>query len=109
MPSYEGWAILSLMGHNERYGWVRETEQFGTKMIQIDMPVGKDDAGQDITVSEFYGGPSIYSLRPCTEEIVRDHFARRWGDPRPARPLDYAPKQITRDSDDDPDDDESPF
>jgi hypothetical protein len=32
----------------------------------------------------------VYALRPCTEEIVRDHVERSYGgDPRPVRPVDY--------------------
>lgn len=108
MASYEGWAILALMGHNERYGWVQEAEQYGSKMIRIDQPVTKDDAGQDVMVSEFYGGPSIYSLRPCSEAIIRKHFESRWADPRPEQPLDYKPRQLATDVDDS-DMDEAPF
>lgn len=26
MASYEGWAVVSLMGHNERYGWIQEAD-----------------------------------------------------------------------------------
>ena len=116
MASYEGWAIVALMGHNERYGWITEAEQYGTKMIRIDQPVTKDDAGQDVTVTEYYGGPSIYSVRPCAEQIVRDHFASRWSDPRPVQPMHYQPRSLTTDAsvdDDDshmePDDDDRPF
>lgn len=110
MASYEGWAVLALMGRNERYGWVQEAEQYGTKMIRVDQPVTKDEAGQDVMVTEYYGGPSIYSVRPCSEQIIRDHFASRWADPRPVQPVDYRPRELTYEvEDDNPDGDGVPI
>jgi hypothetical protein len=104
---FEGYAILELMGHRQRPGWVREVEMAGTKMMRVDMPVSKDDAGQDVLVTEFYGGSSIYSLRPCAEEIVRDWLKRYGDDPRPIRPLEYREREKPPSlaHDDDPDDD----
>lgn len=102
---FEGYAILELMGHRQRPGWVREVEMAGTKMMRVDIPVSKDDAGQDVLVTEFYGGPSIYALRPCSEEIVRDWFKRYGEDPRPIRPLEFRerekPGSLTHDDEQD--------
>lgn len=80
--SYSGWAMLELMGHRQRIGYVREIEMFGGKLLRIDIPT----EGGDVT--EFYGASSIYSLRPVSEEIARDS-AKRYGDPRPVRPVEY--------------------
>ncbi len=101
MSEYEGYAIVELMGHRQRPGYVREVEIAGSKMLRIDIPVSKDDVGQDVTVTEYYGASAVYALRPCTEEIVREQIGRYGADPRPARPLDYrdAPK-LTDQSDD---------
>ncbi len=97
------WAIVELMGHRQRGGIIQEVERFGTKMLRIDVPAG------DAFVTEYYGGSSIYALRPATEEIARG-FAERCGDPRPVSPVAYriaAPEPDFHDED--LDDDERPF
>ena len=81
-PSFEGWAILELMGHRVRIGLVQEAEMFGVKMLRIDIPAG------DGTVTEFYQPQVIYALRPVAEEIARAEAAR-YGDPRPVQPVEY--------------------
>lgn len=102
------WAIVELMGHRQRGGLVQEVEQFGAKMLRVDVPAG------DEFVTEYYGGSSIYALRPSTEEIARA-FAERCGDLRPVAPVSYrlaAPPPV-EDDDDQADfddlDDERPF
>lgn len=80
--SYAGWAIVELMGHRQRVGHVQEVEAYGGKLLRIDIPTDGGD------VTEFYGCGSIYALRPVSEEIAREG-ARRYGDPRPVRPVDY--------------------
>jgi hypothetical protein len=82
ITAYEGWAILELMGHRQRVGMVHEVEMFGGKLLRIDIPT----EGGDVT--EFYGCSSIYAMRPLSEEVARD-YARRYGDPRPVRPIEY--------------------
>ena len=82
ITAYEGWAMLELMGHRQRVGRVQEVEMYGGKMLRIDIPI----EGGDIT--EFYGCTSIYALRPIAEDVARD-AARRHGDPRPVRPVEY--------------------
>lgn len=80
---FSGWAIVELMGHRQRAGEVQEVEMFGAKLLRVDTPVGEGEA-----LTEYYGGGSIYALRPCTEEVARV-FAERLGDPRPVSPLSY--------------------
>jgi hypothetical protein len=80
--AFKCWAIVALMGHRERPGYVEEVEIAGAKMLRIDIPT----PGGDVT--EFYGANSVYSIRPCTEEIARA-AASNWGDPRPIRPVEY--------------------
>ena len=85
---FEGWAVLELMGHRQRPGFVQEVEMAGTKMLRVDIPVSKDDAGQDVILTEYYGGQSVYALRPCTEAVAREQM--KWmSDPRPVRPMDF--------------------
>lgn len=101
MPTpFEGWAVLELMGHRTRPGFITEVEMAGTKMLRVDIPISKDDAGQDVVLTEYYGGQSVYSLRPCTEAVAREQM--KWmSDPRPVRPMDFRePTKIGRDSPD---------
>ncbi len=87
--AFEGWAIVELMGHRQRGGYVKDVEMFGGKMLRIDIPVSPE-----ATVTEFYGCTALYALRPCSEEIVRDHVRRAYdGDLRPVRPIEYRPEQ----------------
>lgn len=90
--TFEGWAIVELMGHRQRGGFVKDVEMFGGKLLRIDIPVNPET-----NVTEFYGCSAIYALRPCTEEIVRDHIKRSYdGDIRPVRPLDYREREEAR-------------
>lgn len=99
--TFEGWAMVELMGHRQRAGYVKDVEMFGGKLLRIDIPVEADK-----TVTEFYGCTAIYALRPCSEEIVRDHIKRSYdGDVRPVRPLEYKERdQIAAREDDFSDD-----
>lgn len=90
---FEGWAILELMGHRTRPGYVKEVEMAGGKMMRIDIHIS-----EEVCVTEFYGCSAIYSLRPATEEVVRDAAKNSYGaDPRPVRPAAYRERtQIER-------------
>lgn len=66
--SYEGWAIVELMGHRRLGGRVSQVEQYGVPMLRIDVPGVKP--GDDVA-TQFYGGSSIYCLTPTTEEMAR--------------------------------------
>lgn len=64
--SWEGWAILELMGHRRIGGFVSEVSMFGTAMLRIDIP--GDDG---VVMTQFYSGSSIYCLTPTTEAMAR--------------------------------------
>lgn len=83
MTAYEGWASLELMGHRQRFGHVSEHEMYGGKLLRIDIPL--PDGG---VITEFYGVPSIYALRPVSEEVAREGASRQ-SDPRPVHPVAY--------------------
>ncbi len=101
--AYNGWAIVELMGHRTRPGKVQEVESYGSKMLQVDIPISDEDF-----VTEFYSAPALYSIRPCTEEIARTKAGYSYHDPRPVRPVDYRPeKALTHDAD--AGDDDNPF
>jgi hypothetical protein len=87
--AYEGWAILELMGHRRLGGQVKQVEQYGAAMVRIDVPAVEDHAA----FTQFYGGGSIYSVTPTTEEIahyvanlVRAAPVSRFEMPSPAWP-----------------------
>lgn len=80
--TYEGWAIVELMGHRQRAGKVSEADQYGAKLLRVEIPAGEE------FVTEFYGGAAIYCLRPAAEDVARA-MAERLGDPRPVAPVAY--------------------
>lgn len=80
-PQDFGWVLLELMGHRQRIGRAREEYVGSGKMIRIDIPTDDGD------VTEFYGTNAVYSLRPISEEVAKDHWAAQ--DPRPVRPAEY--------------------
>lgn len=86
--TFEGWAIVELMGHRQRGGYVKDVEMFGGKLLRVDIPVEPEK-----TVTEFYGCSAIYALRPCTEQIARDFCKRSYEDPRPIQPVEYRPRE----------------
>lgn len=92
--AFEGWAIVELMGHRTRPGYIKEVEIAGGKMLRIDIPAPDGDA------TEFYGAASIYSIRPCSEQIARDQASG--ANSRPVRPIQYRelpPPAATEDDD----------
>ena len=72
-PEFE-WAIVEIMGHRKLYGRIREEERFGAKMLRIDIPRptpprtlfdATDEKPEEpaiLWVTQWYGGPSIFSL-----------------------------------------------
>jgi len=99
--AYQGWARLELMGHRVRFGQVREVEQFGAKMLRIDVP---NPAAPDQPMTEFYNGTAIYAVTPMSEQMCRDRIGDR--DIRPPNPLQYQslPAPSSRAADDDDED-----
>lgn len=94
-PAFSGWAIIELMGHRIRCGMIQEVEIAGGKMLRVDIPINGN-----ASVTEFYSTSALYAIRPCSEEIARQHVANNT-DPRPVRPVDYRErKMISNDMDD---------
>ena len=67
--TFEGWAIVELMGHRRLAGFVTEEEHFGTAMLRLDVHGLNDTAAPGVT--QLYGGSSVYCVTPTTEEIAR--------------------------------------
>ena len=66
-PSFEGWAILELMGHRRLAGYVMEQVIAGAGMLRIDIPGQAKE--QDVT--QFYSPASVYCLTPSSEDVAR--------------------------------------
>ena len=64
--TFEGWAILELMGHRRLAGFLREQEIAGAAFIRIDVP---GEAG--LAASQFYATAAVYCITPTTEEVAR--------------------------------------
>src|SRR6185312_2055970 len=86
--TFEGWAILELMGHRRLAGNVREVSLFGGSFCRIDIP-----GPNNTTATQYYGASSIYALTPTTEDIARavatreqPEPAHRWELPQLAAP-----------------------
>jgi hypothetical protein len=84
--TFEGFAVVELMGHRRLAGYARQVELFGAPMLRLDVPAVEGHAA----VTQYYGASSIYCLTPTTEEIVlavcrRDHPApvHRYELPKP--------------------------
>jgi|SRR5579883_2022307 len=88
----EAWACVEIFGHRRHYGRIAEVERFGTKMLRIDVPSLREAPtnGEPETFETFfYGGGSIFSLTPMTEEAARAYAER--DRPRPFTPRSALP------------------
>lgn len=63
--TFEGWAILELMGHRKIAGRVSEQLVAGAPMIRVDIPNG------DGFTTQFYAPGALYALTPTTEQTAR--------------------------------------
>ena len=63
---FDEWAILEIMGHQKFAGRVSEAVVAGTSFVRIDIPAID---GQD-AFTKLFGGGSIYSITPTTEELA---------------------------------------
>lgn len=98
--TFEGWAILELMGHRRLAGYVREVEVAGAGMLRLDIPrlvsavctcgssdpasashedhrsdcwlfAADEEEPKDIAATQFYAASALYCLTPTTEAIAR--------------------------------------
>lgn len=63
------WAAVEIFGHRKHVGRITEVEQFGSKMLRIDVP--KSDLPDAEFVSHFYGGASIFGITYVDEATAR--------------------------------------
>lgn len=100
MESFEGWAILELMGHRRLAGFVRDVEMFGGRMCRIDVP---GPVGGEPKATQFYAAGAIYCVTPTTEETARR--VAETGDVAPVKPWEF-PSQLPAASQEGPGDDD---
>ncbi|HEU0113098.1 MAG TPA: hypothetical protein VFQ80_00385 [Thermomicrobiales bacterium] len=66
--TFEGWAILELMGHRRLGGRVSEATIAGAAFLRIDIP--RPDDPERVVATQFYNPAALYSLTPTTAEIA---------------------------------------
>lgn len=65
--TFEGWAILELMGHRRVAGFLSIQEIGNTGFLRIDIPATEQRAA----MTKFYAPAAIYAITPTTEEMAR--------------------------------------
>lgn len=63
----EFWAIIELFGHARIAGKVSEASIGGCSFIRVDVPAVEMQAA----FTRYFGNGAIYSITPCSEELVR--------------------------------------
>lgn len=111
---FEGWAVIELMGHVRLAGYVTEEEHFGAKLGRIDVPLEQG------SVTQFFGGSSVYRVTPCSEviakQIAQDSISKpikEWEvkhvvDPKrlSSLPIEMSPNNFSEEECEDDDDDD---
>lgn len=73
--SFEGWAIVELMGHVRVAGYVRQEEICGQALLRVDIPGSAGWVAELRTclgpTTQYYHPNALYCLTPTTEEIAR--------------------------------------
>lgn len=64
---FDTWAIVDLFGHQKIAGRASEEVVAGVTFLRMDVP---ETSGTE-AFTRFYGGSSIYSITPVSEEIAR--------------------------------------
>ncbi len=70
--TFEGWAVLEVMGHRRLVGLVSECTIAGAGFLRIDIP-GPDGG---TLATQFYPPSAVFCLTPTTEEIARKEAER---------------------------------
>jgi hypothetical protein len=72
--SWDGWAVIELMGHQRIAGRVSEEEIAGAKLLRVDVP----QTEQRGAFTKYYSAGAVYCITPATEEDATkaaEHFA----------------------------------
>jgi hypothetical protein len=94
-PTFASWAIVEVMGHTRVAGKVTEEAIAGVNMLRVDIPqVTKKSFIYDYAQAKqiatettipaytrYFGGTSIFSITPCSEEIAASAAANHSSEP----------------------------
>jgi len=69
--TYEGWAIVELMGHVRLGAYVTEAELAGAGFLRLEVPEHTAGGVDWPAATQFINPSSLYRLTPCTEEMAR--------------------------------------
>lgn len=105
--TFEGWAILELMGHRRLAGWVTETELAGQGVLRLDVPrsAADDEMGEEHgdpeeerwLATQFYAPSALYCLTPVDEDVARGLAERQR--PHPVHPWELPAPRARADDD----------
>ena len=87
-PELKSWALVELFGHQRIVGYLSQ-QTFGTGVLfRVDVP-DLTSSGKVIRegFTRYFGLSAIYSITPCSEEIVRRLLPGIDGTPGEARAL----------------------
>jgi hypothetical protein len=93
--AFDSWALVEVMGHTRVAGKCTEESIAGVNMLRVDVPeVTKRIERYDYTKHErvvtekvipaytrYFGGSSIFSITPCSEEVARAAAAENASEP----------------------------
>jgi hypothetical protein len=74
--TFEGWAILELMGHRKLGGYLREEQIGGASFIRIDVPAytvhnaWNRQTEERLATTQYYSPSAIYAITPCSEDVA---------------------------------------
>lgn len=92
LPPGGEWAIVELLGHRERRGYVTQIERFGVPLLHIDLAAKL--WGGDAGAWEEYAGAALYGMHPTTPGEVRAVWERE--QERERRQRAWAEQERTR-------------
>lgn len=88
--TFEGWAILELMGHRRLAGRLSEVTIGGSSFLRLDIPGPSDpDPDDDLAATQFYSPSAVYCITPTTEAMARQ--VANLNRPRPVQPWELPP------------------
>lgn len=64
--TYEGHAIVELMGHNTLAGYISEQTIAGVAMLRVDVPA----VGDVPAYTKFVSGSAIYGITPTSQQVA---------------------------------------
>jgi hypothetical protein len=76
--AFSGWAVVEIMGRQTYAGFCSEQSVAGSVMLRVDVPEQQESVRcpHIDAYTKLFGASSIYSVTPCSEEIVRRVLAQ---------------------------------